>query len=132
MDDFEEKLNSILSSPETMGQIMALADSISGKSSDTAPTASETSQPLAEGATGAGGGSPLSLLSSLDPKLLQKATTLLGEYTRGNDEKVALLNAMRPFLSEERRPKLDKALQIARLARVIRAAFQEFGRDRFV
>ena len=28
MDDFEEKLNSILASPETMGQIMALADSI--------------------------------------------------------------------------------------------------------
>lgn len=31
MDDFEEKLNSILSSPEAMGQIMALADSLTGQ-----------------------------------------------------------------------------------------------------
>ena len=33
MDDFEEKLNSILASPETMGQIMALADSITSRRS---------------------------------------------------------------------------------------------------
>lgn len=132
MEDFEEKLNSILSSPETMGQIMALADSISGKSSSGDGDSSGSAPPLAEDASGMGANSPLSLLSSLDPSLLQKATTLLGEYTRGNDEKTALLNAMRPFLSEERRPKLDKALQIARLARVIRSAFREFGRDRFV
>lgn len=36
MDDFEEKLNSILASPETMGQIMALADSITNQSEQTA------------------------------------------------------------------------------------------------
>lgn len=35
MDDFEEKLNSILASPETMGQIMALADSITSQSEET-------------------------------------------------------------------------------------------------
>ena len=37
MDDFEEKLNSILSSPEAMGQIMALADSLTGQT-DPKPT----------------------------------------------------------------------------------------------
>lgn len=128
MDDFEEKLNSILASPEAMGQIMALADSISGKASS---SAGETVEVQGE-ATPANLGSPLSFLSDLDPKLLQKASALLGEYTRGADEKTALLNAMRPFLSEERKPRLDKAVQIARIARVIRAALREFGRDGLV
>lgn len=124
MEDFEEKLNAILSSPETMGQIMALADSLSGKPEEGAPEESAPAGPSRE--------SPLSFLSELDPKLIGKASTLLGEYTRSGDERIALLAAMRPFLSEERRPRLDKAMQIARLARVIRCAFREFGRDGFV
>lgn len=128
MDDFEEKLNSILASPEAMGQIMALADSISGKASS---SAGETVE-VQEETSSANLSSPLSFLSDLDPKLLQKASSLLGEYTRGGDEKTALLNAMRPFLSEERKPRLDKAMQIARIARVIRAALREFGRDGLV
>lgn len=128
MDDFEEKLNSILASPEAMGQIMALADSISGKASSSAGETVEVQEETAP----ANLSSPLSFLSDLDPKLLQKASSLLGEYTRGGDEKTALLNAMRPFLSEERKPRLDKAMQIARIARVIRAALREFGRDGLV
>lgn len=128
MDDFEEKLNSILASPEAMGQIMALADSISGKASSSAGEAAQAPEEISH----SNPGNPLSLLSELDPKLLQKASSLLGEYTRGGDEKTALLNAMRPFLSEERKPRLDKAMQIARIARVIRAALREFGRDGLV
>lgn len=125
MENFEEKLNAILSSPETMGQIMALADSISGKPEEEGtPEKSASDGPNLE--------NPFGFFSELDPNLISKASTLLGEYTRSGDERTALLAAMRPFLSEERRPRLDKAMQIARLARVIRCAFREFGRDGFV
>ena len=39
---------------------------------------------------------------------------------------MALLNALRPFVREERYAKLDKAIQIARLSRLIRSALDLF------
>lgn len=132
MDDFEEKLNSILSSPEAMGQIMALANSISGQpGAEGAPE--EEPPPTAKPAPAASGGdNPLSFLQNLDPSMIQKIMALYGEYNRSNDEKTALLQAMKPFLREERRAKLDKAVQIARVSRVIRVALQQFKGDRDV
>lgn len=138
MGDFEEKLNSILSSPETMSQIMALADSISGKpeGGDASPP-SEEPQPQPQAGTGspappAGGGNPLSLLQSLDPSMLATLSRLYQEYARGEDEKAALLSAMRPFLQPERQTKLDKALQITRISRVIQTAFRLFREEHHV
>ena len=122
MDDFEEKLNSILASPETMGQIMALADSITNQSeqpaSDHPPAPVSTPAPAAV--------NPLAMLQNLDPAMLKNIGTLFQEYNRSDDEKTALLQALHPFLREERWVKVEKAIQITRLSRVIRAAFQMF------
>ena len=46
-----------------------------------------------------------------------------------NSEQRALLEAMRPYLSEKRRHKMDKALQLARFARIARIAMKEMGDD---
>ena len=113
MDDFEEKLNSILASPETMGQIMALADSITSQSEET--PAESSPGPVSAPAPAA---NPLALLKTIG--------SLFQEYNRGDDEKAALLQALHPFLREERWTKVEKAIQITRLSRVIRAAFQLF------
>ena len=51
---------------------------------------------------------------------------LFSEYNRNDDQKTALLLALRPFLKEERWEKVDKAVQIARTSRVIRLALQMF------
>lgn len=118
MEDFEEKLNSILSSPEAMGQIMALASSLSGENPQ--ETTEEVQKPPAEEKE-----SPFPALGGIDPSMMQKAMTLLQAYN-GSNEKAALLQAMRPFLREERRGKLDKAIQMARFSGVIRAALEEF------
>ena len=82
MDDFEEKLNSILSSPEAMGQIMALADSLTGqtdpKPTDAAPPSVQPPVPSGGGGSGlpdlsglasafSGGSNPLAMLQNLDP-----------------------------------------------------------------
>lgn len=118
MEDFEEKLNTILSSPETMGQIMELANSLSGGGEEKpeSGTAGEVA-PLGEVSA---------LLQGIDSAALQKLMALWGEYRRGGDEKTRLLEAMKPFLRQERQEKLDKAVQIARISRVIRAAIEQF------
>ena len=123
MDDFEEKLNSILASPETMGQIMALADSITSQTSEQAasddpPAPVSTPVPAAA--------NPLAMLQNLDPAMLKNIGALFQEYNRSDDEKTALLQALHPFLREERWVKVEKAIQITRLSRVIRTAFQMF------
>lgn len=132
MDDFEEKLNSILSSPEAMGQIMALANSISGQPGEGETPEDESASVTGPGPADSGGENPLSFLQNLDPSMIQKVMALYGEYNRSNDEKTALLQAMKPFLRKERQVKLDKAVQIARFSRVIRAALEQFKGDRDV
>ncbi|MCD8188783.1 MAG: hypothetical protein LUD78_00925 [Clostridiales bacterium] len=131
MDDFEEKLNSILSSPEAMGQIMSLASSIAGKPEEEGAAPTETAaQP--DSSPSAEGENPLNLLQNLDPAMVQRLMGLYREYTRGGDEKTALLQAMRPFLREERQQRLDKAVRIARFSRVIRSALEQFRGERDV
>ncbi|MBS7219191.1 MAG: hypothetical protein KH028_07200 [Oscillospiraceae bacterium] len=132
MGEFEEKLNSILGDKDAMGQIMALAQSL-GKP---APPASEPEDENEE--TGweractptpeAGAGEdPLSALGSLDPRMVQMGMRLLKEYQTGDDRNTALLAALRPFLRKERYARLDRAIQIARLSRVIRVAFHSLS-----
>ena len=123
MAEFEEKLNAILSDPQAMGQIASLAQALTGEHAGESapPPAAEPAEagPAGEatgqsGATdwsallgmlgGGGDSNPLSALSELDPQL----------------------NALKPFVKPERYAKVDKAVQIAKLARVIRVAFQLF------
>lgn len=71
------------------------------------------------GALGGGG-------SGLDPRLLTLATRVMQEYQSEDDGRIALLNALRPFVKEKRYAKVDKAIQIARLSRLIRVALDVF------
>lgn len=70
------------------------------------------------GALGGGG------LPDIDPKLIQIALRVFSEYAAQDDEKVALLSALKPFLRAERLEKMEKAEKIARLSRVVRVAIQ--------
>ena len=144
MAEFEEKLNAILSDPQAMGQIASLAQALTGEhAGESAPPPPQnrrrpgpreaagqsdaTDWSALLGMLGGGGDSnPLSALSELDPQLLQAGLRLFSEYSATDDRKVALLNALKPFVKPERYAKVDKAVQIAKLARVIRVAFQLF------
>lgn len=75
---------------------------------------------------GGAASNPLGALAGLDPKLIQAAVRLFSEYSATDDRKITLLSALKPFLKEERSAKMDKAIQIAKLSRVIRVAFQLF------
>lgn len=70
-----------------------------------------------------------SLLGGFDPGMLTKLLPLMQEYQSGNEEKQALLNALKPFLRRESQEKVDKAIRITRLSRVIRASMTLFRED---
>ena len=117
MGEFEEKLNSILGDQQAMGQIMALAQSLGKQSSsdqeekDTAPEPAEDAPPdLSQ------------LMGNLDPKMVQLGMRLMREYQQDDGQNTALLQALRPYLREERRGRLDKAVQIAKMSRLLRVA----------
>lgn len=123
MSEFEEKLESILGNPHAMEQIMSLAQSL-GASSPSSPPPSHTEPPSEPSV-------PSSLLDSLgigqlDPRLISGVAQLLAKSQSTDDDRVALLQALRPFVKEQRYAKLDKAVQIARLTRLIRMALELF------
>lgn len=132
MSGLEDKLNAILGNQEAMGQIMALAQSL-GKQEEQEPVVPEAegedgyipvwsqqeqSQPAAAQLPDLG-----SMLGGIDPKMMQMGMRLLQEYNRADDRNAALLAALRPFVKEERFAKVDRAIQIARLSRVVRVLF---------
>ena len=121
MGEFEDQLNAVLSDTAAMEQIMALAQSLGAGKSQSAPDDHrEESQPT-EPQQGDG---LFNGLSGIDPKMLQIGMELFQEYQREDDRNTVLLEALRPFLRKERQKRLDKAIQLARISRVVRKAYQ--------
>ena len=108
VSELEEQLNSILSDPKQMEQIAGLARTLMGGDREKEQAAPDL------GGLG------------LDPALLQRLTRAM-KNGGGDGREQALLQAMRPYLSEKRRGKMDRALKLARLARIARLAMGETG-----
>lgn len=149
MSELEEKLENILGNPQAMAQIMSLAQSLNGGgSSQAAPEQNPTQDPPQNETPSQGGNEPqaatspppaapapsisglesmLGALGGLDMNTLSAAAGLIGQFADGGDDKrAALLTALRPFVREERYAKLDKAIQIAKLSRLIRSGLELF------
>lgn len=118
MADLEEKLNAILNDPQAMGQILSAAKALSGEQEEGAAPPPEEED------------NPLSALGQLDPRLVQLGLSLLSEYSGGEDRRTALLEALKPFLRAERQAKVDQAVRIARLTKVVRSALRLFRESR--
>lgn len=124
MAEFEDKLGAILNDPQAMQQIMSLARSLGGGASgknEAAETPSSLPPETAEFEPVTDDASPLSGLN-LDPRLFEVGMKAISAYQDPSNEKAALLLALRPFVKEERYKKVDKAVQIARISKAIRAA----------
>lgn len=139
MSDFEEKLNAVLSNPDAMSQIMNLAQSLnlgggSGGEGGASEGTKDSPGPPPEGGPGGGpvpGDLPDlgKLLGGIDPAMLQRLAPLMGELSGGggNDERMQLLYALRPFLKPERRDKVERAARAAKLIRVGEKLLQNMG-----
>ena len=99
MDNLSEKINSLLSDPGAMAQIQAMASSL-GLGGDTSPPPPPANKPAVE----------LSNRSALGPLLAR------GQQ---EDDSTRLLMALRPMLSAEKQDKLDKAVRMLKLMRMI-------------
>ena len=121
MAEFDDKLNSILSNPDAMSQIMQLAQSLSGSGPEpSSPPPQPAPPPQQPAPPFSGDGDLFSSLSSLtggmDPKLLTRLLPLVQELGGQRDSNArALLYALRPYLKEEKQSKVERALQLARL-----------------
>ena len=134
MAEFDEKLNSILSNPDAMTQIMQLAQSLSGDSQGPAPPPPAPAPPPQPAprppAPPPQGGADLlsSLAGGVDPTLLMKLMPLIQELGSQNDSNARqLLYALRPYLKPERQEKVERALQLARLFHLGKKFLSEWG-----
>lgn len=118
MEDLENKINSLLSSPESMERIMQLARAFSGNDNSGSPASSQAD------ATDSGGNSDT--LAGLDPRIMQMLTGAIKEFSTPSDTE-RIISAIKPYLSSGRIEKVDKALSICRLAKIARKVFPEFG-----
>ena len=124
MAEFDEKLNSILSNPDAMSQIMQLAQSLGGGQAPAEPAPAPPPPPSpavppgpATGPLpGLGGDLLSSLAGGMDAKLLTRLLPLIQELGGQRDSNARqLLYALRPSLKAERQEKVERALQLARL-----------------
>lgn len=133
MAEFDEKLNAILGNQEAMAQIMSLARSLSTDSPGENPNREEQQAQEMDGEEeqerDVQSTQPdlSAMLGQLDPALLRTGMEVIRQVQSTEDRNAALLQALRPFLREERRGRLDRAIQIARMTRMIRAAITALG-----
>ena len=121
MDDLEGKISALFSSPESMERIMQLARTISGNDKSGESQASKDDSPDAGGRSDNLGG--------FDPKLMQVVAGAMKEFSQPS-EAALLISAIKPYLSEDRVEKVEKALSIARLAKVAKKVLPELsGKD---
>lgn len=116
MAQWEEKLGAILNNPQAMSQIMSIAQSLGGD----AGQPGETPETEAVQSQDQDQSSPPPL-PELDPKVMEVGMRALAAWQEPGDARSALLQALRPLMKEERRGKVDKAIQITRLSKVVRA-----------
>ena len=112
MDDLSKQLQSLLSDPGVQGQLSGLLASL-GQGKGETPAPAEPDLGALAGLTQGGGGlapEALSLAAKLGP--------LLGKAAQ-EDDAARLLKALRPLLGEARQKKLDEALRILQLLRLL-------------
>ncbi len=102
MDDLSEKLSGILSDPEAMKEIAQLASQLGV---DAPGVHNEPEPPKKPEKNDA-----LSVMSGIMP--------LMGALKQ-DDDTTRLLDAIRPFLSEERKEKLDRAKKMLRMMKLL-------------
>lgn len=110
MDEIAEKLSEIMGNPVAMEKLKNIASGFLGKSNDK-PKKENNSQ--SEGI--------LNSLNSIPSDTMQKIIgimPLLNSINR-EDDNTRLLNSLRPFLSNERCKKLDEAIKLMQIIKIL-------------
>lgn len=117
MEDMDSKLNALLSDPEAMGRIIALAQQLSGAAP---PPPSSPPPPPPH--------TPVQDEQDFDPMALLKFMPLLQELRQDrSSQTMQFLSALRPYLKPERQPKVERAVKLAHLICVGKKFLTEGG-----
>lgn len=123
MSELDDKLNSILSNPAMMQQIMSLAQALGSQSESQQPQSPPPPQ-----------SPPQNQMPSndrmLNPNLLSRMATLM---QRGSIDKnqESLLRALRPYLSKQKLEKLERAMHAAKMAGIASEMVNTRGQSPF-
>ncbi len=115
MDDMDSKLNAMLNDPAAMARIIQMAQQLSGGAQpNTPPPPPPSGPPPGDG---------------FDPMMLAKFLPLLQDLRQSNSQTTQLLYALRPFLKEEKQPKVERAAKLAHLICIGKRFLTEGGLD---
>lgn len=115
MDDMDSKLNAMLNDPAAMARIIQMAQQLSGGAQPNMPPPPPPSGPPPG--------------DGFDPMMLAKFLPLLQDLRQSNSQTTQLLYALRPFLKEEKQPKVERAAKLAHLICIGKRFLTEGGLD---
>lgn len=107
-------LEGLLSDPKNVEMLKGIAASLQGGAEKPAETPS-SSTPSAPDLSGLS--EMASLLSSVDPAVLSRISSLLGA-ANVDGKKTELLNAVRPYLSPEKSGRVDGAIRMMKIMKI--------------
>ena len=107
----EEKLGAILSNPEMMGKIQALAQSLSQPEPQSKPQEPPK-------------------VPQIDPAMVQKLAAMAGQ-TGIDQNQQTLLSALTPYMNQAKVAKLENAMRAAKMARLASGFLGSGGRKLF-
>lgn len=110
-EGFEDKLNQILSDPDSMAKIMSLAQSLGEEQAAPPPPPEKPRPPSAPP----------------DDAFVKGILRLMQQAQHTDKRQEALLCALKPYLAPERQAKIDEALRIAKLSQLAGLAFRNYG-----
>ena len=138
MDDLNQQINQILSDPQSMQQLQSMASALGlgNNQQQAAPPPAATPAPANGGIDPSALAGMLSTLGAcnppapapaqpalggITPELLQTVSRLAPLLSQVNreDDSTRLLQALRPLLSEKRQKKLDEAVKILQMLRLM-------------
>lgn len=118
-DALNQKIQSLLSSPDSLARIQSLMSSLGGGDMPfSLPDMAENAKPEPKKeAFDEPHAAPVSSSPLLDPSLLTKIAPLLGSLNK-EDSDTRLLRALRPYLHGDREKRLDDAIRMMQIARL--------------
>lgn len=116
MSELQDKLNSLLSDPAGMAQVVQLAQQLS---STMEPSAAPTPQSGASTPPPSPNPPPSTALpGGIDLGTVSRFLPMLQALSSDQSHSMQLLNALRPYLKEEKQGKVERAARLARLITV--------------
>jgi hypothetical protein len=95
--NFSEMVQSVMSDPDAMSKLMEVAKGLIPEAQES--TKADRHQDEAQTVNG-------------------EATGLISKIKSGNDERIALISALRPFLSDERRKSADNLIKMMKMMKL--------------